>query len=339
MDRKQFLSTALGVVAGAASAPLADLVVPTEQTPLPAVVGRFEIEQIQAATRAFEACDREHGGGMLREAVEAQLRRSVALLDASCPLRLRSELLTAVGHLGHTAGFMAFDAFAHHDAQKLFQLTLACAEQAENWHLRAGALASLARQAFWQGDFDNALTYIEYGLVRADRLVPTERAMMSAVRARALARLGRVHDTAAAVGRADDEFARASSVNDPAIIEWYDLAEHEGEVGHALADLASHGAFVTEASTRLASAQAGFGEVFVRARTFCQIRLASHTLETGDPHEAIALAEQPLQISTSLRSRRVTQDLGRLHALAARHRTVPGIAELRTRIRHTVEVP
>lgn len=184
--------------------PLAELIETRQPTPVPSVIGATEIAQVRTVARAFENWDRTYGGGLVREAVVAQLRHSAELLTARCPERLRGDLFGAVGDLAHVTGFMAFDAYAHDDALRMFRFALACAEHAEDWHLRAGILASMARQAFWLNDPDAALTYIELAQVRADRLVPAERAMLSAVRARALAKLGRVQDTVTAVGVGDE---------------------------------------------------------------------------------------------------------------------------------------
>jgi hypothetical protein len=89
---------------------------------------------------------------------------------------------------------MAFDAYAHEDARKMFALALTCAEEANDWHLWAKVLSSMARQAIWCGDADNGLTLVEYGMVRADRLTLAERAMLRSAQLRAFAKLGRVQE-------------------------------------------------------------------------------------------------------------------------------------------------
>ena len=144
------------------------------------------IAQVRATVEAFKSWDARYGGGLLREAVTAQLRYCAELLGARCSDSLRGELLTAVGSFAETAGYMAYDDFAYDDAQRAFRFALACAEEAGDWHLRAQVLCSMAEQVSWCGDPDTGLAYAESALVRATRLTATERALLHNSRARDL---------------------------------------------------------------------------------------------------------------------------------------------------------
>jgi hypothetical protein len=42
-----------------------------------------------------------------------------------------------LGYLSGVCGFVAFDAYVHDDARRMFAFGLSCAEQAGDWHLRA----------------------------------------------------------------------------------------------------------------------------------------------------------------------------------------------------------
>jgi hypothetical protein len=269
---------------------------------------------------------------LVREAVAAQLRHSAELLNARCPERLRGDLFSTVGSLGHTAGFMAFDAYAHDDAMRMFQFALACAEDAGNWHLRAKVLSSMARQAIWRGDPDGGLTLVELAMVRADRLTPTERAMLLSARARALAKMHRVQDTATTIGMADDEFSRSEPNDDQVWMRYYDNAQHSGDTGHALFDLALTGHFVSEASTRLAAAVAGHTDAYARSRAISGTKLASLIMRTGDPCEAADVGTRGLADIDHVRSRRAADDMRELRAFAAPHTRITEVAELRDRI-------
>lgn len=91
----------------------------------------------------------------------------------------------------------------------------------------------------WTGDPDLGLTYAEIGLARSDRLTATEQAMLHSARARAFAKTGDVQQTLRAVGIADECFEHASPQGDPAWMRYYDEAQHQGDTGHALYDLAA----------------------------------------------------------------------------------------------------
>lgn len=242
VDRQKFLRVAALGAGAMALAPVSALLDGAEPTPVPHRVGPGDVEQIHTAAKVFATWDHTYGGGLAREAVHAQLRWSAGLLDSSCPAGLQGRLYGAVGYLAHTAAFAAFDAYVHDDARRIFRFALACAEHAGDWHLRAKVLSSMARQAIWTGNPDDGLTLAEHALVRADRLTATEQAMLHTAHARALAKMGRIRDTLIAVGTADDHFARRRPAEDAPFMAYYDAAQHAGDTGHSLFDLASMGA-------------------------------------------------------------------------------------------------
>jgi hypothetical protein len=333
VERQQFLRLA---ASAAAALPWADLFAPTAPTAVPTKVAHPHIEQVRSATATFASWGHTYGGGLAREAVFAQLRWSAQLLNADCPASLRPALFTAVAELGSVTGFMAFDAYAHDDARRTFRFSLQCAEQAPNWHLRARILGMMARQAIWCGQPDTGLTHIETALVRQERLTATERASLHTLRARSLARLGRVSDCLSAVGAADDAFAHSNPSLDPSWMGFYDHAQHQGDTGHALFDLALAGRR-TQAAPRLAYAVAHHGEQYARSRTISRTKLASLLMATGDPRKAAAIGQRALDDAGSLRSRRAVDDLWELHRYADRHSGISDVADLRDRIAYTLE--
>ncbi|MGK4593938.1 XRE family transcriptional regulator [Amycolatopsis sp. WAC 04197] len=332
VKRSDFLRAALGVTAGAVVAPLGEALLTRQPTPVPSVVGQWEIEQVRTAAQLFGTWDHTYGGGLVREAVAAQLRYSAGLLNARCSDRLHADLHSAVGFLGHAAAFMAFDAYAHDDARRMFEFALGCAEEANDWHLRAKVLSSMARQEIWCGNPDAGLTLVELAMVRADRLTASERAMLLTARARALAKLHRVSDAVTTVGLADEQFAKASPDNDPVWMRYYDEAQHAGDTGHALFDLAVDGRFVGEARDRLALAVAGHSQPYARSRTISGIKLASLTMRAGDPVEAAQIGARALKEAGTITSRRAADDLRELRTFANDHRRVSEVAELQNGI-------
>jgi hypothetical protein len=287
---------------------------------------------VRNAALAFRSLGNLYGGGMVRDAVVARLRYCAELLNARCSDRVRADLFSAVGDLAHVTGFMAFDVYAHDDARRMFRFALHCAEEAGDWHRRAKVLSSMARQAIWCGDPDSGLTFTELAMVRADRLTPTERALLHTARARALAKLGRVQDAVAAVGVADEEFSHAWPVNDPVYVCHYDAAEHTGSTGEALWDVAVHGNFISAARHRLDTAVTSYGDEFARGRVLCQIKFASLVMVTGDPGEAALIGGQAVDAAATIRSRRVADDMRDLRRFGEPHQRLAEVAELSYRI-------
>jgi hypothetical protein len=332
VERQQFLRVGLGVGTAAVAGPaaLVELLVPAQPARIPSVVGMAQVAEVRATAEAFAGWDARYGGGLMCEAVTAQLRYCAELLNGRCSEVVHGELLTAVGSFAETAGFMAVDDFAHEDAQRIFRFALSCAEEAGDWHLRAQVLRSMAYQESLCGDPDAGLAYTESALVRANRLTATERAMLHNSCARDLAKLGQVQDSLSAVGAADEEFSHAHPAEDPPWMASYTETRHTGFAGNVLWELGMHGQFVAETRNRLSAAIATRAEG--RARTRDQIRLASLIMVTGDPVDAATLGTQALDWTGTLRSRRAVDDLRELRRLAQPHRHLTEIAELRHRI-------
>lgn len=310
------------------------------QTALPRVVARQDIEQVHVAAGTLAQWDNLYGGaGLVRESAIGQLSWARGLLNVQCPPALQAELFTAVGRLAVVIGASAFDAFEHDDAASLFAFGTVCAEEADNWHLRARALNWRARQAIWRGTPDLGLTYAESGLVRADRLSPLEQAMLYNARARAAAKMGRVQDTLAAVGQSDDAFARTGAPDRIAWMAYYDAAQHWGDTGHALFDVAHLSPRSARvAADRLKKAASGHGDGYVRSRALSRTKLATLTMTTGDPGEAVVTAQRALNEVGGLRSKRALADVAALSDAARPFARQPEVAELRRRIASVVAV-
>ena len=330
VDRRKFLAATAS--AGLASVAALDMLASIGHAPVPAEVRQSDVDQVRASARLFTSWDHTYGGGIVREAVTAQLRWSAELLEAKCPTGMRGELFAAVGALSGVCGFMAFDAYAHDDARRMFTFGLACAEEAGDWHLRAKLLSNLARQAVWCTDPDAGLTHTEMALVRADRLTATELAMIHTARARALGKLGRVQETLTAVRLADEAFSRPRPDADPSWMAYYDQAQHHGDTAHALFDLAIHDVHGTEAAERLSAAVNGHADAYARSRAISGTKLATLLMATADPHEASAAAQRAIDDAGRLRSRRAADDLRELRRFANRHAKLPEVARLRERI-------
>jgi hypothetical protein len=334
VKRKQFFHTAaLGVGALALGEPMATLLGGSEPTPIPRRIGATEIDQIRTAKQVFQSWNNTYGGGVVRDAVMAQLRWSAGLLEASCPDRLRPELFSAVGDLADTAGSIARDAGAHEEAHRVFDFALACAEEAKDWPLRASVLSDMSAQAiFGAGQPDEALTLAEQALVRPDRLTATMLAMLHTDRAQALATMRRVQETLTALGTADEHFAHSTPDNDPPFMAGYNAAVHTAYTGGRLADLAILGGDPGKATDRLTAAVAGNFAGNVRFRAICLAKLASLTMATGDPIQAASIGHEALDVAGSIRSRGATEELRELNRYAAAHQHLEEVAHLRHRI-------
>jgi hypothetical protein len=332
VDRRQLNTTAVLGVGTLVLGPVAALLEGIKPTPIPARVGATEIDQTRTAKQAFQSWSLTYGGGPVRDTVMGQLRWSAGLLNATCPDRLRPELHSAVGDLADTAAYIALDAGAHEEARRVFSFALACAEEAKDWPLRAEVLGSMTVHAIRTGQPDEGLTLAEQALVRADRLTATQRSLRHTDRARTLAKMRRVNETLSAIGAADDHFAQFTPDNDPPFMTYYNPAIHALLTGGALFDLAILGHHPEQAIDRLTAAVAGHATGHTRPRAISLAKLASLTMATGDPIQAVTIGHEALDAAGTLRSRAVADDLRELSRYAAAHQQLDEVAHLRHRI-------
>ncbi|MGH3711288.1 MAG: XRE family transcriptional regulator, partial [Pseudonocardiaceae bacterium] len=334
VDRQQLIQTGLSLGANALilEGPVAALLEIREPTPTPRRIGATEIEQVRTATATFSSWDFAYGGGSVRDAVMGKLRWAADLRNALCPDELRPELYSAIGGLARRAGYVTFDVGAYEDAHRAFCFALACAEKAEDWDLRAYVLDSMALQAIWTGRPDEGLTLAELGLVRADRLTETSQAILHHDRGRALARMRRVNETLTAIGTAEDHFARSTPANDPPFTSYYNAAFLALNTGQALFDLAVLGHSLTQATNRLTAAAAGHTADHARPRAISLTKLASLTMATGDPIQAVTIGHAAVDAAEAIHSGRVIDDLRELARYADAHQHLAEVADLRYRI-------
>jgi predicted XRE-type DNA-binding protein len=333
VDRREFLTASAGALA---AAPMLNLLTALDQAALPTEVRPIDIAQVRSAARLFTRWSHTYGGGVVRQAVIAQLRYSAELLEARCPEQLRPELFSAVGDLSGVCGFMAFDGYQFDDAKRMFVFGLSCAEEAGDWHLRARLHRNLAQQTTWRGDPDNGVTYTDMALVRPDRLTASELAWLHTARGRALASLGRTQEALRAIGHADQAFAARKPGDDPPWMGHYDEPEHAASTGYCLFPLALRGTALDEAARRLRAAMDGYGTGYVRSKAASGITLATLLLSVGDPHEGLTVGNQVLDTAQGLQSLRVTDQLRQLRQAAGRHEAIPDARELGQRVTELV---
>lgn len=299
------------------------------ETPIPQRIGWSEVENVRATTRAVAMSENLYGGGLSCEAALAQLRWSGRLLESAASNEVRRAMFEAVGNLGSVVAFSAFDIADYPSADQCFRFALWCADQSGSWALRANTLAEMSRKAVYLGDVDEALSLIEFAQVRADRVSATAQAMMSAIRARLLALLGRHDEARAEVDRADARFADHAPADDPPWLCYYDEAEHQGSTGRALIPAARETGQLELVVPRLEAAIRLHNANYPRSRTFSRTRLASLMMAAGDPREAIPIGRQALADAAPLRSKRIVSELRGLARVAERHVQIGDVADLR----------
>jgi transcriptional regulator with XRE-family HTH domain len=333
VNRQAFLRALAATVAGmTVGDPIAEAIGRAATGDTPSRVGLTEVQQVDHAINLFGEWQDLYGGGVCKDAIAGQVKWATSLLSASATDKVKNELYRSVGFLVDVAGWGAFDAGYHEQARQYFQLALSCAEQANDWGLRANVLSDMARQEIYVSRPDDGLSLIELAQVRQDRQTPTVRAMLSTVHARTLAKVNRGEDCYGAVIAAEDHFSNQNTDNDPPWITYFNAADLAGDAGHALLDVALTGKYIDDARNRLRRSIASYSPTQARARAFSLGKLAILELNVGDASQGIIYGEQALSAEAPLKSRRAKDDLAEVRKALSKRADVTGAAELRSRL-------
>jgi transcriptional regulator with XRE-family HTH domain len=339
VNRQAFLRALAATVAGvAAGDPIAEAIARPASGQVPTRVGQAEVAQLNHAIEMFGGWQDLYGGGVCRDAIGGHVAWATQLLGAEATDATQVELHRTVGFLVDVAGWGAFDAGYHDDARKYFNLALHCAEQGNDWGLRANVLSDMARQAVYVGRPDDGLSLIELAQVRQDRQTPTVRAMLSTVRARALAKMGQADDCHAAVRTAEAHFANRAPDNDPDWIAYFNEAHLYGDTGHAMLDVALGGQYIADTRARLHRAVTSYTAEQARSRAFAVGKLAILELAKGDAQAGVLHAQQALTADAPLRSARAVDDLKALDVALSIRFEASGAQDVREQIRQATKV-
>ncbi|MCP2257233.1 Helix-turn-helix domain [Streptoalloteichus tenebrarius] len=335
VERKTFLRVLAGSVAGMAfTDPISGFTAVATTSGGPRRVGQADVDQVRHLARMFASQDHLFGSGLSADAVVAQLSTSAQLLDGRFSAETtRQRLFSAVADLADIAGGMCFDAGSHTQAERCFRFAVGAATEAGDWAMRAKALSGLANLAVHQGRADDALSYAEAALVRADRLTPVVKAVAHTRHARALglASAHRDADCLTATRHAQDAFTRANG-DEPDWIAYYSQAHLERDIGRALLHLALGGGDHTAAQAHLTAAIDRFPPQNSRGKTLALANLAHLTMARDDPHHAVTLGHTALDGLGPIRSDRVFEALRQLRTAGRRHRAIPAVRELNARL-------
>jgi transcriptional regulator with XRE-family HTH domain len=334
VERKAFMRVLAGSVVGLAfTDPLGDFLGSASSTQRRRI-GASDVDQVRHLARMFASQDHMYGSGLSSQAVVTQLMASAQLLDSRFAREsVREQFFAAVADLGDIAGGMAFDAGSHADAERCFRFAVGCATEAGDWAMRAKALSGLANLKVHQGQSDDALSFSEMALVRADRLTPVVRSVMHSRHARALGLSGghREADCKAAVRQAEDHFVAAGR-DEPEWIDYYSAAHLDRDLGRALLHLALNGGDHEAAQQHLTAAIVRFPQQQSRGRTLALANLAHLTMARADPAHAAVLGNEALVSVGAIRSDRVSEALRQLRLAGQQHREMPVVQELNQRI-------
>ncbi|MFM9445114.1 Tat pathway signal protein [Streptomyces acidiscabies] len=181
-------------------------------------VGRSDLEAVRDMVSFFSRVDQRRGGGHARTAVVQYLLSDVAgYLRGSFPDdHVRRDMFSSASELAYLSGWMAFDNAEHSTAQRHFSVAVRLAAEADDPPMAGHILRAMAHQAVDLGHRQEALDLASASMdgQRYTSASPRERALLGVVHARSLAASGQKSDAAAALLRAEDDLASATTGDD-----------------------------------------------------------------------------------------------------------------------------
>lgn len=230
--------------------------------------------------------------------VSAALRQARVLLarppDGADPVEM--------AHTAHLLGYQYFDLGNTLQSHHYFDLSHSWSNMVRGTtsmeSLRHRIKVSEARLDLSQGNYMNAL-WCSPDVSAMDGLTYRERSLGWAVHARIMAELDRVNDALVAVGQADRFFGQAHDGQDvpPWVGPQDGVAEHQGSMGHVLAQLVlnGHKQYAPEALSRLNTAMY-HSDAHARTQLFSGLMAARVAWVMGGREQAAELADEAVLV-------------------------------------------
>ncbi|MGH3673248.1 MAG: hypothetical protein ACRDSH_21920, partial [Pseudonocardiaceae bacterium] len=226
VDRRDFGQHIAGLILGVAGA--ADLDIDRLISLLPQAepagarhIGSADVETIEQITAAYMRQDFAHGGGLIRDAADAQLRTVLPLLNAQVTPGLRPRLDAATARLAMQAGWISFECNHHEAARRLWMIGLDLARHCEHpqaTDLTIFLLLNMADQSMHLGRFDEALHLTRIGETAAVGRHPVSDStfsLLANIQARACADKGDAAGCDRALGQGIDHLSKSRPVTAP----------------------------------------------------------------------------------------------------------------------------
>jgi len=291
-------------------------------------VGLSDITRLNAVAGLYRSLDYEFGGGMLLADVNKFAESASALLDLSYGDSVAPSLLSAVAAVRQLAGWTAFDAGRHSDAQRHLLSAERAAAAAEDVLLAARVRYCQARQFQHLRHHRDALDTVRLARQHVGGVAtPAITAMLLGAEAASLAALGNGRDALQILGQASDSFARVDADREPEWMRFYDKGEVFAQYGRVYRDMArndrSHGPAAVKWVNK---AITSFGPQNVRSTVLNEVGLCSALFLADEPEQALVVGRGVLTHAERLSSSRVIDRIVNLRRDLTRHRTRRDVA-------------
>ncbi|PXX61645.1 hypothetical protein DFR70_108203 [Nocardia tenerifensis] len=330
MERRRFLVGASYAVAVYPAASMRWLTLPGPEHPVSAGsrrIGQSDVDAVRTMTTAFRDLDNRVGGGKVRSTVVHYLHSSVApLLRGSYNERVGRQLFATTAELTKLAGWAAYDLEEHGLAQRYLIQALRMSRAAGDTGLGAEILAAMSHQATYVGRPGDAVDLARAAQIAARNagLAALESECLM-VEAHGHAALLDQSSCATALNAAQRAFSR-KDFGRPEWLAYFDDAYLSAKIAHCFRDLGDLGR-----AARYAEQSLEMSEGYQRGRAFNLCLLASAVADS-DPHEAVRIGDDALELVGGLESRRSFSYLREVRFRLAPYDRLTDVASFRRRV-------
>ncbi|MFI8326224.1 transcriptional regulator [Streptomyces sp. NPDC085529] len=318
-QQRPYLVSAPAVTGTPAVMPVWEWENPPEDTD----VSRTGLTRVEPADIALLMAARAHYEQMYRKAGGIATRaRIVGFLTTEAAPRLRGSYSDALGRALHratgglvaVAGICAYDADAHGLAQRYFQQALRLAKASGDRAFGAYVIALMVNQSLLLGEFRQAVAFAEAALRAADgTITPALAADLTAMQAKAYARLGDGRAALDCIRRAEAAAERIAPAAEPAETGYVQPGLVNVQVAEALLSLGDLAGAYEQAARAARAPSHDRGRVH-RLALLCQVELRQ-----GEADSAARTAVEMTERARGMESRRLRDRLrqAREHLLAS----------------------
>ncbi|GAA3916982.1 transcriptional regulator [Streptomyces gulbargensis] len=268
-------------------------------------VSPADIVTLSAARAHYEQMYRKAGGIATRGRIVGFLTAEAApLLRGSYGDALGRRLHRATGGLVAVAGICAYDADAHGLAQRYFHQALRLAKASGDRAFGAYVIALLVNQSLFTGEYRQAVAFAEAALRAAGpQITPALAADLTAMQAKAYARLGDAPAALACIRRAEAAAERISPEAEPAETGYVQPGLVNVQAAEALLSLGDLPAAHEHAAAAVGAPSHDRGRVH-RLAMLCQVEL-----RRGECDAAARTAAEMTERVRGMESRRLRERL------------------------------
>lgn len=309
-------------------------------------VGLADVRRIEEMRRRFAQIDHVYGGGLVRPTVIDYLNTTVApLLRGSYDDKVGAALLTAAAEMTLFAGWTAFDAEHHGQAQHYYGQALKLAKAADNPLAGARVLTTMAHQAVHLNKPDQALLLSRAAVEAGRRAQASPQAMALLLIREARATAIRTHpaksgDTHSAkqivrllleAERAHEQGARD---DDPQWVRAFDQPELSAQFGVIWNLLGDHDRAAEYSNHSLRA----FTRYRPRSAHLTRVNIANAYLAKGELEQALDHVRAAVKGATALTSPRLIERVKRFDKRLKPYEKTIQVREFRAYLDHAMAV-